>query len=367
MTAVRASEIAARREATVSVVLPVFNRAEGLRRLLRALARQHFPMDRLEVVICDDGSTEDIASVVAGFRQEAPLRTLYLRQANAGPGAARNMGMAVAAGEFLAFTDSDCAPEPDWLARLLAAFDDPAVGIAGGAVTYRSCEFLSGRCTNYLMSSALGAAGARDPRSAIAMRYYPRTCNMAVRRALAEAAGGFPQARHGEDLEFSHRVVDLGVRARFVADAVVVHHERRSPLQVAAEAFRKGAARVRLARRHGLLELVHLVPALFCLYLAALLLAALIHLQAAAWAAIPLAVYGLMLAALGLHGAASVRSARAAPVIPLFALLMHLGYGLGYLRAWISAAAPQPPPPAEKTAAAPLGPERPHWAKRLFW
>lgn len=112
MTAVRASEIAARREATVSVVLPVFNRAEGLRRLLRALARQHFPMDRLEVVICDDGSTEDIASVVAGFRQEAPLRALYLRQANAGPGAARNLGIAAAAGEFLAFTDSDCAPSP---------------------------------------------------------------------------------------------------------------------------------------------------------------------------------------------------------------------------------------------------------------
>jgi len=327
----------------VSVIVPVFNRSEELRRVLLALCDQRLP-EEFEILICDDGSTENIAAVVAELQHcdARPIR--YFRQVNRGPGVARNLGLENARGHIVAFTDSDCLPDADWLAELTAPIDNGIAGMTGGYIDFRTADHLSGRCVNFLMSSMLGAGGARDPRSIVHMKYYPRAGNTAVLREVALAVGGFPGQNHGEDIEFSDRILQEGVNIQFVPTAIVVHNEKRTIRQVWCEAFRKGAARIRLARERGVHEWVHQLPAMLVLGLSVSALFALIFPSHALWAAMPFAAYGLVLLLVGLQGGAVLRDVRAAALLPIYTALMHIGYGCGYLATRFGRAGPSARP-----------------------
>jgi glycosyltransferase involved in cell wall biosynthesis len=316
----------------LSVIVPVYNRSDQLRQLLAALAQQSFARAWFEVIICDDGSSEDLSRVAS---ETAGLQIVYLRQERQGAGKARNLGLAHARGEILAFTDSDCLPGADWLRALDQAMEGPSIGLVGGRIDYRGAQFLLGRCLNFLMSSTLGAAGARDPRGVVHMGFYPRAGNLAVRRSLALAVNGFPGSRHGEDLEFSHRIREQGVEIRFVPEAVVVHNERRGFGQMAREAFWKGWARVRLARLFRMHEFLHALPAGFVLYCLVAPLLGMLQPSLSFWGVLPALSYALMLAILAVQGAWALRDIRAAVVVPVCALAIHFGYGVGYLAAWL--------------------------------
>jgi len=114
---------------TVSVVIPAYNSAAYLSRAIESALGQRYPQDRLEVIIVDDGSSDDSPAIAEGYA-DRNARVLALRQANAGPAAARNRGIAAAGGELIAFLDSDDAWEPTKLARQAALFQaDPQLGL----------------------------------------------------------------------------------------------------------------------------------------------------------------------------------------------------------------------------------------------
>ncbi|MBI4403387.1 MAG: glycosyltransferase [Deltaproteobacteria bacterium] len=308
----------------ISVIIPVYNRTVALERLLLALLSQDIGCDRFEVLLCDDGSTEDYIPVLRRMTRLG-LKIIYLRQENAGPGAARNLGLAHASGEIIAFTDSDCVPNSRWLSTIVRIFEENGVGIVGGHVGFGSHSRLSSQCGNYLMSSSIGAAGARAPTCLISMKYQPRTCNMAVRRQLALRAGGFTNRRYGEDIEFSHKVHSLGVACRYSAKMSVDHHENRGLLGVLRESFNKGVARIYLKKKYGLHQPIHAAPALFVACLAITL--CLLRLSLVMfWTP-----YLLLVGITALCGAFYIRDWRAIGVIPILCVLMHMGYGTGYL------------------------------------
>lgn len=101
-----------------SVVVPTYNRAHLLGRALRSIQAQTFR--DFEVIIVDDGSTDDPASVV---EELADSRFRIIRQANAGAAAARNHGAWLAKGEYITFLDSDDEALPEWLAMFADSFD----------------------------------------------------------------------------------------------------------------------------------------------------------------------------------------------------------------------------------------------------
>ncbi len=317
----------------VTVVVPVYNRAEELRRLLAGLVEQSMKPADYEILICDDGSDEDIVAIVEDLQSKWGPDIECLRQPNQGPGAARNLGLSKARSPIVAFTDSDCLVDHDWLLRLIDPIEQGRADMCGGLIGFRTADYLSGRCVNFLMSSMLGAGGARDPRSIVHMEYFPRAGNAAVRRSLALAAGGFPEHNHGEDIEFSHRMMEQGARIEFVPDAIVVHNEKRSLRQVAKEAFLKGVARVRLSRDLGVHQWVHALPATMVVALVAGLLAAIVFPQFALLMAMPAILYCGMLVLVGVQGTVVLCDVRAGIVLPAYAALMHFGYGFGYLLA----------------------------------
>jgi hypothetical protein len=113
----------------LSVVICTRNRAPLLRGALRGIATQTRRPD--EVVVVDNGSTDDTAAVLDAFRTELPLVTVYL----AAPSipAARNAGARAATGDVLCYTDDDAVADATWLAEVEATFlADPAIGVVGG-------------------------------------------------------------------------------------------------------------------------------------------------------------------------------------------------------------------------------------------
>lgn len=316
----------------VSVVVPIYNRVSELRQLVTALEAQTLPPSEWQLLVCDDGSETDLKASLG----ESSIQIRWLRQERSGPAPARNMGLFAATTPIIAFTDSDCIPEPRWLESLIQPIESGQADVSGGYVGFDSAEQWVGRCLNFVMTTGLGAGGARDPRASMGMKFHPRTGNMAVLRETASAAGGFPNERYGEDVEFGRRVMAQNARLQFVPSAVVIHNEKRTIRQVGIEACRKGAARIRLTQRYGLHELIHAAPAALLVYLVILLLFSGFWPSAAAWVAVPLMVYVVGLAVLAIQGTRTLRDVRALVTVPVIAVVLHIGYGVGYWRAGLA-------------------------------
>lgn len=313
----------------VTVVVPVFNRVNELNQLISALEMQTLSRHDWDLLVCDDGSTEDLKSAI----NPTFIEIRWLRQERSGPAAARNLGLSGTTSDVVAFTDSDCIPGEGWLEELIRPIEAGEADVTGGFVGFDTAEEWIGRCVNYVMTTGIGAAGARDPRASIGMRFYPRSGNMAVRTDLARRAGGFPNERYGEDVEFGRRLTSHGARLVFVPQASVIHNEKRTIWQAGKEAFRKGVARIRLTRRYGLKEVIHVGPAGLVTYLALLPLAAMAWPRAGIVTFAPLALYFLALIVLAIQGIRALRDLRALVTIPVVTFVLHAGYGLGYLYA----------------------------------
>jgi glycosyltransferase involved in cell wall biosynthesis len=100
----------------VSCIVPVFNGERYLREALNSILAQTYRV--VEIIVADDGSTDGTAALVASYGGQVH----YVRQPNAGPAAARNLGLRMARGQFVAFLDQDDLWHPEKLARQLARF-----------------------------------------------------------------------------------------------------------------------------------------------------------------------------------------------------------------------------------------------------
>ena len=111
----------------VSVVIPAYNAEKTIAACLDSLMKQDYSGD-YEVLVVDDGSADSTPDIVSGYE-----RVRLIKQANAGPAAARNKGAAAAKGEIILFTDSDCVPEGNWIKEMVNPFKDnrDVVGVKG--------------------------------------------------------------------------------------------------------------------------------------------------------------------------------------------------------------------------------------------
>ena len=210
----------------ISVVIPHLNDAERLGRCLAALAAQDADMTRAEIIVVDNGSREPPAGLVAGFRGAR-----LVGERTPGPGPARNRGAALAAAPILAFTDSDCIPEPGWVAAILARFAaEPATGIIGGDVRVFAAD--PGRPTP---AEAYDLIYAFRQRTHIARRRFSVTANLAVRREVFAAVGPFGGLEVSEDLDWGQRAAALGHATRFAPEMVVRHPARRDMAALRAQ------------------------------------------------------------------------------------------------------------------------------------
>jgi glycosyltransferase involved in cell wall biosynthesis len=189
----------------VSVVVPLYNEAATVARLLAALAAQTRPPD--EAVLVDAGSTDGTAARAAAV--PTPFTVRMLRRGRLNPGEARNEGIASAAHEWIALTDGGIRPEPPWLEELLAARGTNADVVFGSYEPV--CD------TRFRMCAALAYV---SPRSATGIR-GPVVASLLIRKTAFDAVGRFPSHRAAEDLVFVERLLAGSFQVAYAPRAVV--------------------------------------------------------------------------------------------------------------------------------------------------
>lgn len=227
-----------------SVVLCVRNGASTLPGQLAALANQRCPRP-WELVVVDNGSTDDTVDVVESWRQRLPVLTVVTANERAGLGYARNIGAAVAQSQLLAFCDADDVADPGWLAALLEGAG--SAQLVGGRL---ELELLNGEVARYWRG--MSEDDLRRPR---ALGYLPYAvgANQAVRREAFEAVGGYDETFSSccDDIDFSWRLQREGAALTFRCDAVM-HYRLRGDLGgLARQRYRYGQAEALLRRKFG--------------------------------------------------------------------------------------------------------------------
>ena len=206
----------------ISVVIPAFERVAALADCVQALASQTLPASQFEVIVCDDGSRVPVRDSLAPTLRALGdrLQVRVIRQDNDGPATARNRGAAAARGRYLAFTDDDCRPEPEWLERLLRHFaTQPEVLVGGGLRTTAGSDRYA-RATQAIMDFAYAEQERRGR-----MRLFG-TGNLAVSAAAFHRLGGFSSAfkrAAGEDYDLCARWYKNGGKVSYLPDAIVTH------------------------------------------------------------------------------------------------------------------------------------------------
>lgn len=192
----------------VSVVIPLYNKEATIARALRSVITQDFA--DLEIVIVDDGSTDGAVAIVEGFNDP---RIVLTRQANAGPGAARNTGVAQSRGSLIAFLDADDEWLPGHLHAAVAALDvHPEC--AGYVCAYDTGEFRQSRPNKVVqIGKTRGAFPAPTDRDGIHLKRHVDALHsscVVVRKSMFTTLGGFfaeDRCRFGEDSWFYARLV----------------------------------------------------------------------------------------------------------------------------------------------------------------
>jgi mycofactocin system glycosyltransferase len=190
----------------------------------------------------------------------------------AGPAAARNTGLKLVGTPLVAFVDSDCVPEPGWLARLASHFSDPLVGIAAPRILPDDRLPLTGALASVERHrSPLDMGRKPGPVSPDArVRYVPTAALLARREVIG--AGFDPSLRHGEDVDLVWRVCKAGWRIRYDPTVCVRHDEPRTWRKQLERRFRYGTSAAPLSARHPA-EVTHLPvwpsPSLVALFVAA--------------------------------------------------------------------------------------------------
>ncbi|MEM6601525.1 MAG: glycosyltransferase [Verrucomicrobiota bacterium] len=199
----------------VSIVVCSYNGADTLKECLQALQQQNYP--RYEIIVVNDGSTDHTREILQDF---ADIRIIH--QENAGLSVARNRGIEESHGGVVAFTDSDCMPDADWLYYLIQTLQQENTAAVGG-------PNISPPATQWVQAAVAAAPGS--PSHVLFDDYraeHVPGCNMAFRKDALQQLGGFNPVyrKAGDDVDVCWKLLDLGYEIAFSPSAVVWHHRR---------------------------------------------------------------------------------------------------------------------------------------------
>ena len=223
----------------LSIVIPHFNDPSGLAACLASLERQTYDKSRFEVIICDNNS--DIPP--QGLEQYAlNLRLVVEKKRGAGP--ARNAGVAIARGQFIAFTDSDCKTHPDFVEEGLSQMRDMGErGVLAGKIVYRPKD----ERPNSI--EAFDIVFAMDQKSH-ALKGDAATGNLWTSRTLFNEVGPFV-ADLAEDTDWCQRAYAIGAEFRFGDNCIVEHPARSTFEELKAKWKRQSAMTFNAQKKSG--------------------------------------------------------------------------------------------------------------------
>lgn len=226
---------------TVTIQLPIFNEQFVIDRLVDAVCKLDYPMDRLEIQVLDDSTDETVAVASAVVERYAalgyPVSYHHRTNRHGFKAGALQAGMAHSSGELIAIFDADFVPPSDWLRKVVHHFTDPAIGMVQTRWTHinRNYSFLSEVEAILLDGHFVLEHGARS-RAGLFFNFNG-TAGMWRRRAIEEA-GGWEHDTLTEDTDLSYRAQMKGWKFAYLEDV-----ECPAELPVEMTAFKTQQAR----------------------------------------------------------------------------------------------------------------------------
>ena len=223
----------------VSVIVPVFNAEETLQECVDSILDLDYPKEKLELIFVNNHSTDNTEKILK--RYEGEIKILY--EDKKGPAAARNKGLLNASGEVIAFTDSDCVVDRNWLKHLVTPLRNKQVGITGGKI-------LAKRPCNEIESFG---ETIHDHNTAINVFKPPYviTMNWASRLAVLKEANFFNEDFiRCEDAELSHRIFVSGYKIIYAPEAIVYHGNEKNLFGLFREGYLHGIYSVQFIKHY---------------------------------------------------------------------------------------------------------------------
>lgn len=308
-----------------SVIVPVYNRPDEINDLLQSLTLQQ--NKNFEVIIVEDGSANPCRDVVDSYRDKLSIE--YIVKQNSGPGPSRNVGYAMAKGDYFVIFDSDCIIPPEYFVVVDEALTKNPFDAWGGPDRAHKNFTSLQQAMAYTMSSVLTTGGIRGNKKSVGS-FQPRSFNMGISRNVFEKTEGFKLNRLAEDIELSIRMRKLGFNVVLLAEAFVYHKRRTNLHQFYKQVSSFGKGRVLVGNEHpGEVKITHWFPAVFLvgLFMPIVLLPFSLPLAVTAFAAYTLYFVGIFADAYRVNKNLSVA------VLSIPAAFVQLtGYGAGFLK-----------------------------------
>jgi glycosyltransferase involved in cell wall biosynthesis len=226
----------------ISVVIPAHNEGKNISNCLNGLMRQTFARDNYEIIVVDDGSTDNTPDIVDSFPG-----VRLIRQKNQGPAVARNMGAQEARGDIVLFTDADCIPFDNWIEEMVKPFGQNSEIIAvKGAYETRQKELMA----------RFVQVEYEDKYDKMKKQVYIDfidTYAAGFRRNDFLQANGFNKefpVACAEDIELSYRLANSGHKMVFNPQARVIHLHPNSLMDYAKKKYKFAYWRMLAIKKH---------------------------------------------------------------------------------------------------------------------
>ncbi len=324
-----------------SIVIPLYNRPDEIRELLKSLTKQTYT--DFEVIIVEDGSTKDAKVIVDSFKDQ--LDIYYYFKPNAGQGFARNYGFERAKGDFFIVFDSDVIVPKGYLAAVKLSIEVNAWDAFGGPDAAHESFTPMQKAISYSMTSPFTTGGIRGNKKHVG-KFHPRSFNMGISAKVFQDTKGYKLSRRSEDIEFSIRMINNGYKVGLIPDAFVYHKRRTSLALFYKQIFSFGKGRIDIGQMYpGELKLVHALPAVFTVGFFTLLILNLMNILVLDQIAIlhSLVIMGntfllLYTVFLFIHSLLNTKSLHVAVLSIATAYTQLLAYGMGFIRNYVDVA-----------------------------
>jgi len=229
------------RSPSVSVIIPVYNDSSGLKDTLDCLVEQVFPKDQFEIIVVDNGSTDNTTDIGRKYASQfkESIRFVFENKVR-GSYAARNKGIEVSNGKLLIFLDANITVGSDYIEKVNDKFRD-------SIIDYLGCN-VKMLVKNSSISSRYNFIHGFNIENSIHNENYTPSCNLIVKKKVIDDIGHFDsRLEGGGDFEFGERVKSAGFILDYAEDIILYHPTRSSYKLLIEKALRVGRGNAQMA------------------------------------------------------------------------------------------------------------------------
>lgn len=230
----------------ISIVIPTHNRCDSLNRVFDSLQFQsHVDLKKVEIIIIDDGSSDDTSKIVKQMTYNAKIATQYFFQLKKGPAAARNIGIRNARGEIILFLGDDTLASPDLLRQHIEfhkfQHPEPHTAILGFCPMVETPALKSSLIQSWLNRKQMAFQNLSHMQMISHNYFY--TCNVSLKRDFLLKNGLFDESypfAAGEDIELGSRLMTAGMILYYSKNALAYHVHPMSLFEYINRYFKMG-------------------------------------------------------------------------------------------------------------------------------